>query len=112
MNMSIISTAYAASSASGAQGQMSSLIMLAVFFAVFYFLLWRPQSKRAKEQRTLLSGLAKGDEVVTTGGLVGRISKVNENFIILSVADNIELTVQKAAVAATLPKGTLKSSID
>lgn len=110
--MSIISAAYAASPSAptATQGGMSSLIMLVVFFAVFYFLLWRPQAKRAKEQKNLLANLSKGDEVVTAGGLVGRITKVNENFVVLAVADNVELTVQKGAITSTLPKGTLKSA--
>ena len=106
--MGIISTAYAASTPSSAQNGASSLIMLAVFFAVFYFLLWRPQAKRAKEQRALLAGLARGDEVVTTGGLVGRIMEVKESFVSLAVAEGVTLTIQKGAVASVLPKGTMK----
>lgn len=114
MSLSIISAAYAAPTTAATPnaqaGGMSSVIMLAVFFAVFYFLLWRPQAKRAKEQRALLAGLTKGDEVVTSGGLVGRIAKVNDSFIQLTVAEGIELTIQRTAIAATLPKGTLKSA--
>ncbi|MBI5448039.1 MAG: preprotein translocase subunit YajC [Gammaproteobacteria bacterium] len=110
--MDIISAAYAAAPANSAatQSSMSSLVMLAVFFVVFYFLLWRPQSKRAKEQKNLLANLAKGDEVIAAGGIVGRISKINDSFVTLNVADNVELTVQKASVVSTLPKGTIKSA--
>lgn len=113
MSLDIISAAYAAAPAApGAtpMGNMSSIIMLVIFFAVFYFLLWRPQAKRAKEQRTLLAGLTQGDEVVTAGGLLGRIKKVNENFIILTVAEGVDLTIQKGSVSSSLPKGTLKSA--
>ncbi len=89
---------------------LSMLPMIVVFIAIFYFLLIRPQSKRAKEHRNLIENLAKGDEVVTTAGLMGKISKITDDFIILEVADNIELTFQKAAVATILPKGSLKSA--
>jgi len=71
--------------------------------------LWRPQSKRAKEHKNLLGGLQKGSEVVTSGGLLGRVTKVTDEFIVMKVADGVELPVQKAAVAAELPKGTIKS---
>ncbi len=110
--MDIISSAHAALPAANgvasANGSYSSLIMLAVFFAVFYLLLWRPQAKRAKEQRALLSALSKGDEVVAAGGLVGRILDVNENFLTLDVSKGVALTVQKGSVTSVLPKGTLK----
>ena len=85
------------------------LLLLVGFVGIFYFLLWRPQSKRRKEQQALMAGLAKGDEVVTAGGIVGRISKVEDDFIKLQVSNNVELRIQKSAVGATLPKGTLKS---
>ena len=76
---------------------------------IFYFLLIRPQSKRRKEHQALMSGLSKGDEVVTSGGMVGQINKVEDDFVKVQVAPNVELRVQKSAVGATLPKGTLKS---
>jgi len=85
------------------------LLLLVGFVGIFYFLLWRPQSKRRKEHAALMSGLAKGDEVVTAGGIVGRISKVEDDFVKLQVSNNVELRIQKSAVGATLPKGTLKS---
>lgn len=92
-----------------AGGSFEPFIMLAIFVAVFYFLIWRPQSKRNKEHKGLLENLSKGDEVSTSGGLVGKITKVDEGFAVIEVADNIELTIQKQAVVNVLPKGTLKS---
>ena len=108
--MSFISTAYAATpGAQPAQNGIGSILMLVAFFAIFYFLLWRPQAKRAKDQRALLSSLAKGDEVVTAGGLMGRISQIKDDVILLNLTDTVEVSVQKSAVTAVLPKGTLKS---
>ncbi|MBD3655677.1 MULTISPECIES: preprotein translocase subunit YajC [Marinobacter] len=89
-------------------GVMGQVIFFAGFILIFYFLIWRPQSKRAKEHKNLMSGLNKGDEVVTSGGVAGRITKVTDDFIVIEVADNVEIKVQKVAVAAALPKGTLK----
>lgn len=83
-------------------------VFLGGFILLFYFLLWRPQSKRAKEHKQLISSLDKGDEVVTSGGIAGRIVRVKDDFVVLQVADGVELKVQKIAVAAALPKGTLK----
>jgi len=103
--------AYAADAAPNAQpgGEYATLIMMVGFVVIFYFMLWRPQSKRRKEQQALISGLAKGDEVVTAGGIVGRIAKVEDDFVKLQISNNVELRVQKSAIGATLPKGTLKS---
>ena len=92
----------------GGMGVMGQVIFFAGFIAIFYFLIWRPQSKRAKEHKALMSGLNKGDEVVTSGGVAGKITKVTDDFIVVEVADNVEIKVQKVAVAAALPKGTLK----
>ena len=72
-------------------------------------MIWRPQAKRAKEQKNLLSALQKGDEVVTNGGIAGKIVKVSDDFVVLEVSDSVELKFQKGAIAATLPKGTLKA---
>ena len=88
------------------------LVLLVGFVGIFYFLLWRPQSKRRKEQQALMAGLSKGDEVVTAGGIVGRVAKVEDDFVKVQVANNVELRIQKSAVGATLPKGTLKSLDD
>lgn len=89
-------------------GGISFLIMIAIFFAIMYFLIIRPQSKRAKEHKQLIESLSVGDEVVTTGGLVGRITAVEETFARIEFADNVQMKVQKTAVAGMMPKGTLK----
>ena len=103
-----ISDAYA--QGGGAQGSpFPSLIMLVVLFALFYFLLIRPQQKRAKDHREMTEKLAKGDEVVTQGGMLGRITKVGEGFVAIEVAEGTEVKVQRMAVASLLPKGTIKS---
>lgn len=102
----------AASVAPVGQPQPSSapiMIMLAVFVVFMYFAVWRPQSKRAKEQRNLLSSLSKGDEVLTAGGLLGRISKISDSYIVLAVGENTEITMTKSSIVSALPKGTLKS---
>jgi preprotein translocase subunit YajC len=87
------------------------MLMFAVFFVFMYFAVWRPQNRRASEQRNLLASLAKGDEVITSGGLMGRISKVTEQYIGLALNDNVEIMMQKSAVVSVLPKGTLKSIV-
>jgi len=87
---------------------LMSFLPLVLIFVVFYFLLIRPQTKRAKEHKTLVEGLAKGDEVVTNGGLLGRITAVGENFVQIKVAENVEVKIQKQAVANLMPKGASK----
>lgn len=88
---------------------MGQLIMLGGFILIFWLLIWRPQSKRAKAHKALVSGLTKGDEVVTTGGILGKVNNVTDDFVTLEVGNNIELSFQKSSVAATLPKGTIKA---
>ncbi len=105
-------TAYAAGAGAPADAGFINILFLGGFVLIFYFLLWRPQSKRRKEQQALMTSLSKGDEVVTSGGLVGQIKKVEDDFLKIQVASNMELRVQKSAVSATLPKGTLKSLDD
>jgi len=90
-------------------GGGSLLFMMVIFFVIFYFLLIRPQTKQAKEHRQMLEALAKGDEVVTTGGMAGRVTKIGDNFVSLEIARELEIKVQKQAISQTLPKGTLKS---
>jgi len=90
-------------------GGTTQLFLMLGFVVIMYFLLWRPQAKRAKEHRNLLSSLAKGDEVTTSGGLVGKISDINDDFVHLTIANGVEITLQKTAIASVLPKGTLKS---
>lgn len=89
-------------------GMFSSLIFIIGLFAIMYFLLWRPQSKRAKEHRELLSAVSKGDEVITTGGIVGKIVKVTDNFVTLTVSQTVTIQLQKQAISSILPKGTMK----
>ena len=106
-----ISTAHAAAAPAPAGGGMEMVIMLAVFGLVFYFMIYRPQAKRMKDHKSLMSALSKGDEVLTQGGVVGKIVKVSDekDFIVINIAENTEITVQKAAVSAVLPKGTMKN---
>lgn len=88
---------------------LMGFLPLIIIFVIFYFLLLRPQMKRAKEQRKMVEALSKNDEVVTTGGLLGKIIEVEDAFLTLEVADGVRVKVQKNAVTALLPKGTVKS---
>jgi preprotein translocase subunit YajC len=92
------------------QGGLLSFLPLIVIFVVFYFLLIRPQMKRAKEHKALVSNLANGDEVVTNGGLLGRITQVGDSFVTVEVAENVKIKLQKHAVASVVPKGTIKTA--
>jgi len=92
------------------QGGLLSFLPLIVIFVVFYFLLIRPQMKRAKEHKALVSNLANGDEVVTNGGLLGRITQVGDSFVTVEVAENVKIKLQKHAVANVMPKGTIKTA--
>lgn len=105
-----ISAAYA-DTAAGAPpgGEYMQFILLAGFLVIFYLMIWRPQAKRAKEHRNLVGGLQKGDEVVTSGGIVGKVTKVTDDFLVIEASDTVELKIQKSAVIAALPKGTLKA---
>ncbi|HET7359026.1 MAG TPA: preprotein translocase subunit YajC [Rhodanobacteraceae bacterium] len=102
--------AQAAAPAGAAGGGYSFIIMMVVLFALMYFMMIRPQMKRQKEHRALVAGLAKGDEVVTNGGIGGRIDDVGESFVSVEIADNVKIRVQKTAIAQVLPKGSLKSA--
>ncbi len=101
-----ISNAYAAA---GSATDFTSFLPLIVIFLLFFFMIIRPQMKQAKEQRNMIAALQKGDEVTTTGGIVGKITKVTDAFITLEIAANTEITVQKNAVQSALPKGTIKN---
>ena len=90
-------------------GGLMSFLPLIILFAVFYFLLIRPQLKQAKQHKQLVAGLAKGDEVVTNGGLLGKIKEVGDNFIVVEIAKETEVKIQKQAVSAVMPKGTIKT---
>jgi preprotein translocase subunit YajC len=107
-----ISSAYA-QAAEGAAAQPSpwpSLLMFGAVFVAMYFFMLRPQAKRAKEQRAMVDALAKGDEVITNGGIAGRIVDIGETFLNVEIAANATVKLQKHAVSMVLPKGTLKSS--
>lgn len=111
-----IGVAYAAPEAAGqAQpgalaGLTSTLPMLIGFGFIFYFLIIRPQSKRAKEQRDLLAGVSQGDEVVTAGGMLGKVFKVSEDIVVIQIAENVNINIKKSAIAAILPKGTIEAA--
>ena len=101
--------AAAPAAAAGPAGSGFEWVFLIGFLVIFYLMIWRPQAKRAKEHKNLLGSLQKGDEVVTSGGIAGKVSKVADDFVVIEVSDNVELKFQKVAIAATLPKGTLKA---
>jgi len=102
--------ALAQTAAPGQQGMdWVGLMPLLLLFVLLYFLMIRPQMKRAKEHKVMTEALQKGDEVVTGGGVLGRITKVGGNYVTLEIADNVEIQVQKAAIQTLLPKGTIKS---
>ncbi|HEY4644931.1 MAG TPA: preprotein translocase subunit YajC [Steroidobacteraceae bacterium] len=106
----LIDNAWAQAAPSPVGGSMGFIIMMGLFFVIFYFMLIRPQSKRAKEHRTMLAALASGDEVVTSGGILGRVVEVGENFVTIEVAEGVRLKVQKPQVTSLVPKGTLKAA--
>ena len=104
-----IPAAYADTAAAGPAGSGFEWVFLIGFLVIFYLMIWRPQAKRAKEHKNLLASLQKGDEVVTAGGILGKVSKVAEQYVTVEIAANTEITVQKSAVTTVLPKGTLKA---
>ena len=85
------------------------MMLIVIMFGVLYFLMIRPQMKRAKEHKTMIEALQKGDEVISGGGILGRVSKLNENYVTLEVAQNVEMTLQRSAIQVVLPKGTIKN---
>ena len=104
----LISSAYAQDAAP--QSGLMGFLPLILIFVVFYFMLIRPQMKRAKEHSNLVAALSKGDEVVTNGGILGKITDVSDSFITLQLADNVSIKVQRNAVANVMPKGTFNAS--
>ena len=98
----------AAAGSSGGSPVMM-FVLLGLFGLIFYFMIFRPQSKRRKEHQALVGGLSKGDEIVTAGGIAGVVTQVEDDFVKLSVANNVVIRMQKSSIGATLPKGTLKS---
>ena len=104
----LISPAWA-QGAGGVGGGFESLILIVLMFGVLYFLMIRPQMKRAKEHKTMIEALQKGDEVVAAGGVLGRVTRINENYVTLDVSSNVEIQIQRPAVQLVLPKGTIKN---
>src|SRR6185503_8081101 len=105
----MISSAFAQAPAGGADGGMMNILFIVLMFVIIYFLMIRPQMKRAKEQKQMIEALQKGDEVITAGGVVGRITKIGEAYLSLEVAQDTEISVQRSAVQMLLPKGTIKT---
>ena len=107
----LISTAYAQAAGGGEGGfDIVGLMPLILLFVLLYFLMIRPQAKRAKEHRTMLQALQEGDEVVTGGGVLGKVNHVGEQFVTLEIASNVEIKAQKSTIQTVLPKGTLKAA--
>ena len=112
MSFSLISQAHAAAApaAAAAPGNpFLTFLPLLILFGVFYFMLIRPQQKKAKEARAMLDSLEKGNEIVTSGGIVGKITKLTDQYAVVEVANGVEMTVQRGAISQLLPKGTIKS---
>jgi len=107
ISQALAQTAPAASSG-GAESSLMSLLPLVLMFVVLYFIMIRPQMKRQKEHKALVEALAKGDEVVTAGGMLGKVSKLGESYIHVEVANGVEVQVQRSSVVQVLPKGTVK----
>lgn len=107
--MFLISTAFAQTAApAAASGDNTFLYIMIPMFAILYFVMIRPQQKKAKEQKALIAGVVKGDEVVTMGGIIGRVSKLGESTVHIETGSNVELQLQRSAIVQILPKGTLK----
>ena len=105
----IISSAYAQSAPAGGDPGFIGFLPIILMFVLLYFLMIRPQMKRAKETKAMIEALQKGDEVITAGGVVGRIAKLGEQYVTLEIANNVEVQVQRPAVSLVLPKGTIKN---
>lgn len=106
----LIPQAWAQGAAPTAGGQLAPLLMIVVFIAIFYFLLIRPQQKKTREHQSMVSKLSTGDEVVTSGGILGRITDIGDTFVTLEIADGVRVKVQKFQVTSLVPKGTLKNA--
>jgi len=105
----LISSAFAQGAGGVPGGGYESMILIVLMFGVLYFMMIRPQTKRAKEQKAMIEALQKGDEVITAGGMLGRITKLTESYVTLEIANNVEVQVQRPAVQLVLPKGTIKN---
>lgn len=105
-----ISSAYANGSTQAQQPSMlANFVLIAVFFVIFYFMIWRPQSKRAKEHRELINSLTEGSEIMFSGGLMGRIIKMNDEIVVVEISKGVEVKIQRASVISVLPEGTLNN---
>jgi preprotein translocase subunit YajC len=109
MGLFIAAAQAAPNAAAPAGASMVQLVMIAVFVAIFYFLIWRPQSKRTKEHRSMIDSIGVGNEVVFAGGLMGRVKKIEGDYAVISLNPGNEIKVQRAAVISVLPEGTLNS---
>ena len=105
----LISSAWAQAGGGAQGGGIESMLLIVMMFVLLYFMMIRPQMKRAKEHKTMIDALQKGDEVVAAGGILGRISKISENYVTLDIANNVQIQVQRPAVQVLLPKGTIKN---
>ena len=104
-----ISDAMAQGAGGQSGGTLELILPLLLMFGIFYFLLIRPQQKKAKEHKTMVEALGKGDEVITNGGLLAKIIDVDENFLTCKISDNVEVKIQRHAITSVLPKGTIKN---
>ncbi|HKU70799.1 MAG TPA: preprotein translocase subunit YajC [Burkholderiales bacterium] len=104
-----ISSAFAQGAGAAPGGEMMNLVLMVAIFGAFFFLMIRPQMKRAKEHKAIIDALQKGDEVVAAGGLLGRVTKVSDNYVTVEIANNVEIQIQRPAVQLVLPKGTIKN---
>jgi preprotein translocase subunit YajC len=104
-----ISDAMAQGAGGQTGGTLELILPLLLMFGIFYFLLIRPQQKKAKEHKNMVEALGKGDEVITNGGLLAKITDVDENFLTCKISDNVEVKIQRHAIASVLPKGTIKN---
>ncbi len=105
----LIENAWAADGVGAEGGALMQLLPLIVLLVLFYFLLIRPQMKRSKEHRQMIAGLSKGDEIVTSGGLLGRVVEIGDSYMTVEIADSVQIKVQRQSVSSVLPKGSLKS---
>jgi len=105
----LISPAWAQAPAAAQGGGIESILFIVVMFGVMYFLMIRPQMKRAKEHKAMVDSLQKGDEVITAGGILGRITKVDDQYVTVAIAASVEIQAQRQAVQTVLPKGTIKT---
>ena len=101
-------TVPAATAGGDMQSSLMSMLPLVLMFVVLYFVMIRPQMKKQKEHRTMIDALAKGDEIVTVGGILGQVSKLGDNYVTLEIAANVEVQIQRSAVVQVLPKGSIK----